>query len=177
MVRRNLKTVSDDRLRLGTGHDSEYWFDLLDAAGATQWRHSKIAGFLEDRDLRVWWSEAIATAYERERGLWSESGNVTATATKLIPADLSEVWHFISDDDEREAWIGEEWPINAVREGRFVRLDCGDGTDVTLRLADADGKVRVIAQHAHLGGEDRRDATAKLWEAALDRLAEVVDWA
>ncbi len=177
MVRRNLKAVSDDRLRLGTGHGSEYWFDLLDSAGAIEWRHSKIAAFLEDHELRTWWAEGIATSYEFARGLRNEGETVTATASRLISANLDDVWHFIEDDAERAAWLGEDWPESAVREGRFVRLACPDGTDVTLRLTEADDDVRVLVQHAKLGGDEQREAMAKLWDAALERLEEVINFA
>lgn len=175
MVRRNLTTVNDDRLRLGTGHPSEHWFGLLDAAGAVTWRHSKIAAFLEDHRVRAWWAEVIATAYERARGLCSDDSMWTATATRIINTSLTDAWHFIEDASERYAWIGEDWPEIAVREGRFVRLDCHDGTDVTLRLSEVDDNVRISVQHAKLASEDQSDSTEKLWDAALKRLADVID--
>lgn len=175
MVRRNLTTVSDDRMRLGTGHGSEHWFELLDAAGAVKWRHAKIVDHLEDQGLRTWWANAIAAAYATERGLSNGTESLTATATRLLPASLDEAWYFTYDDAERAAWIGEDWPIKAVREGRFVRLDCGDGTEVTLRVIEADADSRVTALHAKLASDDERDAMTDFWEQALERLEEILD--
>lgn len=164
-------------MRLGTGHDSEHWFELLDSAGALTWRHSKITGFLESRELRAWWAEAIATAYEHARGTLTFGESWTATATRLVPADVTDAWHFIADEAERAAWLGEDWPVTAVREGRFVRLECPDGTDSTLRITPTDDTVRVLVQHAKLTSADQRESLTDFWEAALDRLANVLDWA
>ena len=177
MVRRNLTAVSDDRMRLGTGHGSEHWFELLDAAGAIRWRRSKIVDHLEEQGLRAWWANTIGTAYEVERGRRSMDGTMAATATRLLPTNAAEAWYFLADDAERAAWIGEDWPTMDVRDGRYVRLDCLDGTDVTLRLTEAEGAARVLAQHAKLTDEETQEQLERFWDDALDRLAEVLNWA
>ena len=46
----------------------------------------------------TWWAEGIATSYEFARGLRNEGETVTATASRLISANLDDVWHFIEDD-------------------------------------------------------------------------------
>ncbi len=48
---------------------------------------------------------------------------------------------------------------------------------MTLRLTEADDEVRVLVQHAKLGGDEQREAMAKLWDAALERLEEVINFA
>jgi len=42
-VRGSSDTVGDDALTAATGRASEEWFALLDAAGASGWRHGDIA--------------------------------------------------------------------------------------------------------------------------------------
>ncbi|MWB99005.1 hypothetical protein [Agromyces seonyuensis] len=53
-----------------TGRSRDDWFGMLDADGALEWKHGRIAARLADHyDVDPWWAQHVTVAYEQARGL------------------------------------------------------------------------------------------------------------
>lgn len=183
MVRRNIQQVSDERVRLATGRGRDHWFELLDASGAAEWKHPKIASFLKEQGIADWWCQGITVAYEQSRGLrlpgQRPDGTFDANASKTLPTTLTDAWHFLYDDAERAAWLGEEWPVTGATEGKSIRIAGPDDTKVTVNFfvaskVEATPKLRVQVQHSKLESQERAEEAKRFWQEALTRLGEVI---
>lgn len=188
MVRRNLQTVSDEKVREATGQGRDHWFSLLDAAGATSWKHPRIAKHLTDQGVSAWWSQSLTVAYEQERGLrlpgQRPDRTFEANASKTLRTTRSRLWPLLADDVAREAWLGVALPVAGQTEGRTLRLAGPDASRVTFRLdwLDDDAsspttppRVRVSVQHSNLANHGTADAAKARWSAALGRLAQAAE--
>lgn len=177
MVRRNLQTVSDERVRGATGEGRDHWFALLDEAGARDWPHPRIAEFLAGHGVSGWWAQSLTVAYEQERGLrlpgQRPDGTFEANASKTLRTTRARLWPHLADDGAREAWAGVALPVAGTSEDRSVRLEGPDGTRVTLWLDWLDEeKVRVSVQHSRLPSFGELERWRDHWRAALARLVE-----
>lgn len=181
MVRRNLQTVSDERVREATGQGRDHWFGLLDQAGAREWPHPRIASFLTGQGVSGWWAQNITVAYEQERGLrlpgQRPDGTFDASASRTLHVSPSRLRPLLADDDARRAWAGVALPLAGLTEDRSVRLDGPEGSRVTLWLDWANGeeKVRVSVQHSRLPSFAELERWRSHWRAALARLAEALE--
>lgn len=179
MVRRNLHTVSDEKVREATGQGRDHWFQLLDEAGARDWGHTRIAAFLADRGVGSWWSQSITVAFEQERGLrlpgQRPDGTFDAHASKTLRTSRDRLWPLLTDGAARDAWIGVPLPVAGITADTSVRLDGPAGSRVTVRLDWLDEeRVRVTVQHSRLASMADLETWRGRWHAALARLAAAV---
>ena len=177
MVRRNLQTVSDERVRAATGHGRDHWFALLDHAGARDWPHPRIAAHLAENGVPAWWAQAVTVAYEQERGLrlpgQRPDGTFDANASKTLRTSRARLRHLLADDGAREAWSGVALPLAGLTEDRSVRLDGPGGSRVTLWLDwPEEDRVRVSVQHSKLPSLAELERWRDHWRTALGRLAD-----
>jgi len=153
MVRRNLQTVSDERVLLATGHPRGHWFALLDAAGAQGWRHPAIAAFLRDQGVPGWWSQGITVAYEQERGLrlpgQRPDGTFDANISRTFRVPADALWPLLVDDAAREAWLGSGWVVARQTAGRSLRLTAPDGTSAVLGVEHPRARSGGAEGHTH----------------------------
>ena len=88
--------MSDDKVKAATGRIRDDWFALLDAEGAPEWDHPKIAKWLtEAQGVDGWWAQGITVGYEQARGRRvpgeRADGTFAVSATKTIAGKRSEV--------------------------------------------------------------------------------------
>jgi hypothetical protein len=68
------RSIGDTAVRAGTGKGWEEWHAILDAWGAQAQGSTKTAAYLRaNHGLSAWWSHAVTSRYEWERGLRSET--------------------------------------------------------------------------------------------------------
>ena len=85
----------DDAVVAATGRRAEEWFALLDAAGAAQWPHPRIARWLADEQgVPSWWRQNLAVRYEqsigrREPGQKAD-GTFSVSSSRSVRDDASE---------------------------------------------------------------------------------------
>lgn len=82
--------LGDDAVRAATGRHPDEWFAALDAAGATQWGHPRIAQWLSsEHEVDPWWAQSITIRYEQARGLrlpgQQSDGTFAVSASKTLP--------------------------------------------------------------------------------------------
>src|SRR5450432_2004532 len=86
--------LSNESVLAATGKSWDEWTSLLDATGARDWQHEKIAKWLrsEGHVPQSWWNQAVTIGYEqaigrRETGQNCE-GDIVANVSKTITSDL-----------------------------------------------------------------------------------------
>ena len=85
--------VGDDAVVSATGRSRGDWFALLDAAGATGWKHQAIANWLvTEQGVDPWWAQGVTVGYEQARGIrlpgQRQDGTFEVSVTRTIPGEL-----------------------------------------------------------------------------------------
>jgi hypothetical protein len=70
--KKDLKVVTEDEVKAGTGKSWEEWFKILDEAGIAEKGHDPIVKHLQSHySLNHTWALAVAMRYENDQGLRS----------------------------------------------------------------------------------------------------------
>jgi uncharacterized protein YndB with AHSA1/START domain len=189
--------VSSESVRAATGHSWVEWLELLDEAGAANWEHGEIIGYLERDHSGVsgWWRQSIAVGYEHSRG--KRAAGQTATGFQVgvqraIDATPEALWELITS--RPGLWLGEDasvtfepgtrytvpgasGEIRVVKPADRLRLTWrpqGWPRPAALQLTILTSKTGTTSLHAQL--ENLPDAVAKEamrahWRQALERVA------
>ncbi len=176
--------TSDASIRERTGRGWEEWFDLLDAWGAAERGHREIAvhvaGLLEIHPL-AWNAQAVATSYERARGL-REVGRradgfaVTASRTVAVPVDA--LFDAFVNEDQRARWLpGAPLRPRAATRPRSARFDWDDGqTRVNVTFVDrGDGRATASVSHERLPDAGEAERMKAFWRGRVAALKEVME--
>lgn len=71
----NFASVSDEKIKIGTGKTWRHWVSVLEKFEAAKQGHRVTAKYLRnDLGLSDWWSQFITIRYEKEKGYWKRSG-------------------------------------------------------------------------------------------------------
>lgn len=137
-----LGRVSSASVREATGRGWEEWLEALDAAGAVDWDHKQIVGYLEREHPEVgsgWWRQSITVGYEQARGkrVVGETADAgfQVGVRRSFAATAAEAWELITS--RPELWLGEGASI-AFDEGERYEVPPADGAP------GASGEVRVV---------------------------------
>jgi hypothetical protein len=188
VTRTHEQQVSEERLEAATGRTRAQWYALLDAAGAQEWDHTRIARWLGgEHDVDGWWAQGVTVGYEQSRGLREpgqrSDGSFEASTTKTLYGTREELWPHLADDDLRSDWLDVDWPVMGVTEPRSVRFRADDDSHVTMLLEpvppgkDGRAKVRLAVQHTKLPHAGAVAETKKFWKDSLTTLAAAVNQA
>ena len=95
MVEQHTEVMTDEAVASATGKLPEDWFAILDAAGATEWKHPAIARWLAtEHAVPPWWTQAITVRYEQARGLrlpgQQADGTFSVAASRTIDGEQRE---------------------------------------------------------------------------------------
>lgn len=181
-TRSHAELVGDARLRAATGRTREEWYALLDAAGAAEWDHARIARWLGgEHDVDGWWAQGVTVSYEQARGLrrpgQRSDGRFEAGVSKTLYTTREALWPHLADAELRGAWLDVDLRFRSATEPTSVRLEADDGSRVTLYVdpqapgRDGRPKVRLSVQHVGLPGVDAIAETKAFWKACLAELA------
>lgn len=159
-----------------TGKTWDDWLRILDAAGAKEWQHPRIATYVHETypDVGGWWAQAVTVGYEKARGLRADhqrAGHWSVSSSKTIAAPIARVWAAFVDDEARKAWLGRaKHEVRGATKHKSFRVTWGDGSNVVVGLYDKGAKTQVALQHDKL--KDRADVDAKkaFWTRALGKL-------
>lgn len=175
-VRTHQASIGEDTLHSRTGRTREEWFSDLDAAGAAGWAHRDIAAWLvRERGVEEWWAQSLAVGYEQARGLRAPGqrpdGTFEANTTKIVPLGVASTYRLLSDPAQRTRWLDMTPVLRGTTEPTNVRWDWPDGSRVTVRLEDAEGRTRVAVQHHRLGDAEALAVMKGFWRDRLAQLA------
>lgn len=147
--------MGDDALVAATGKAWSAWFELLDTAGAVQWKHSEIARWLHDEHLVPhWWCQSVAVGFEQARGLrlpgQRADGTFEVSASKTLPLEQQPALDALI----RTVTTGlGRAPASESREVTFITARWKlDGRQSLLATANPakDGRTSVSLTHQRL---------------------------
>lgn len=173
MVTRNEDKISGEKLEAATGRGRDAWHGLLDAAGATEWTHPRLAAWLvEEHDVDGWWAQGIAIAYEQARGMripgQQADGTFASGASRTLEGDTAEALARVIT--VASAWAGSE-PVasNATAKHPSARWELNDGSGINAIVSPVTsgvpGRVRAGLTRTRLPGPDAlADAKATMAE-------------
>jgi uncharacterized protein YndB with AHSA1/START domain len=131
---------SSEAVRNATGRGWSEWLDVLDRAGAVEWSHKEIVGYLErEHPGSSWWHQSIAVTFERARGKRAvgQTSDVGFQIGLRRTLDLppGRLWDLLQS--RPDLWLGR---------GASVRLVPGERYQVPAEGGEwpASGTVRVV---------------------------------
>ncbi|GAA1820709.1 DUF4287 domain-containing protein [Agromyces neolithicus] len=139
----NTDGVGDDAVREATGRGRDEWFALLDAAGATGWRHRDIAGWLvSEHRVDPWWSQNLTVAFEQTRGIRSpgqrQDGTYEASVTRTVALEKTEALRALAKVVSGALDV-EPLALNLEAKNATARFPIDDGEFVLASSSDRPG--------------------------------------
>jgi hypothetical protein len=161
-----------------TGRPYSEWFAELDAWGALDVPHKKIAAWLRsERGVPGWWAQNITVEYERARGLRAvgqgRDGLFSVGATKTIAVPVELLYEAITDARQREDWLpGVHLGERTATPHRSARYDWGEGSTRVVVGFDVkgDAKSQVAIQHEKLPDSESAATMKAFWRERLSTL-------
>ena len=176
-----LELASDEKIVAATGRGWANWFALLDRWGGRDRLRTDIVAYLKnDLGSPPWWTQAIATGYQRTRGTRAkhqQADGFTIYASKTIAAPVDVLFHAFVDDATRGRWLTDGAMSNrSSQRGKVARFDWAGGGSRVMVTFDAKGAEKSTAYVAHerLATAADGDAAKAAWKARLATLAEVL---
>jgi hypothetical protein len=178
-ARAHHEVVGDRALQQATGRSRADWYALLDAAGATGWRHRETAGWLvREHGVDAWWAQGLTVGYEQTRGIRApgqrQDGSFACSVSRTLPVDRGRAFAALADDALRARWLDVAVEVTGATPPASVRWSLTDGSRAVVRVeAVRDGATRVVVQHARLPDADAVAAARAAWRDRLAALADV----
>jgi uncharacterized protein YndB with AHSA1/START domain len=175
-----LAGMSDAAIKANTGCEWETWVKALDYKKAWTWPHRDIAKYVKDTfKTRDWWTQTVATGYERIKGLREigqrRGGTFEASRSKTLPVPVGRLYRAFADARMRRRWLaGVKLKIRTATPDKSVRITWDDGTPVDIWLtAKGDSKAAVAVSHRKLASRDDANRRKEYWGERLDALAKI----
>ena len=167
-------SMSDEAVQRATGKDWAEWFDILDAAGAKDMPHPRIAIYLgEKHDLSGWWAQIVTVEYERARGLRDvhlKADGYSASVSKTLPIPLAHVYAAWADETVRLKWLPDTMTIRRANANKSLRITWHDNSSVEVNFyAKGDAKSQMVIQHNKLHNHDEVESLKSFWKQAVKR--------
>jgi len=169
--------ASDEKVTQATGQGWESWLSLLDTWGARRRKRGETVDFLmAEHRVPGWYAQAIATGYERTRGLrlkHQQSDGFTIYVSRTVGVPLDDLFDaFVSGRSRGEWLIGGSMSLRNAQPGKVARFDWADGHTRVSVTFDSKGPMKATAFVAHerLPDPDAADAAKAAWR---DRLANL----
>lgn len=169
-----LAGMTDEALERGSGRRIADWLELLDAWGARDQPHPRIAAWLqEEHGIGGWWAQSVTVAYERARGLRAvheQADGFSVSASRTVAADEPTILSAFVDADVRDRWLPAA-PMRRRRTtaARTARFDWDDPPSrVVVNLAPKDGGRHVVTvTHEKLADARIADRMKAMWRERL----------
>ncbi len=173
--------MTDSGIEAKTGHGWDYWFAVLDKAGAAKLDHKGITALLDKKwKPGPWWGQMIAVSYERARGIRAMNqkcdGEFSVSVTKVMPVALSDLFDAATDPKLRAKWI----PRGAFEETSKTKDKYWRGKwkkDARLEVgfyAKGEGKTQIALQVNKLADGAAVEAERAAWKTAIDKLKDLL---
>lgn len=173
--------VSDDAVKAATGKTWAEWFALLDAAGAMQMNHTKMAAYLyEQLHCPEWWNQMVAVGYEQERGLRDKHQTPTGyqiRCSKTIGVPIRVLFEAWQNEETRYRWLDAPLLIRKATPEKSVRITWVDGKS-SLEVyfyPKGDARSLVSVQHRKLPDAMKAEQMKAHWAEALERLKGILE--
>jgi hypothetical protein len=167
--------ASDAKVAEATGQGWEAWLSLLDQWGARQRKRGETVDHLmAEHGVPGWYAQAIATGYERTRGLrlkHQQADGFTIYASKTVGAPIEALFDAFADAQARGKWLTDgSMSLRNAQAGKVARFDWGaDGTRVSVTFEEkGPAKATAYVVHERLADPEAAEAAKAAWK---DRLA------
>ena len=173
--------MTDASIRKGTGRTWKEWVALLDADGASEWTHKRIAEHVStEHGAPDWWCQTVTVGYERIKGLrvrgQNRDGTYRATRSKVFAVPVAKLYSAFATARMRKRWLpGIDLTVRTETPNKSMRVTWPDGTSVVIGFyAKGEGKSQVALEHAKLNGAADVAARKAYWGERLAALAEIL---
>jgi hypothetical protein len=147
--------LGNEALVAATGRTWAEWFEVLDAAGAGDWKHPQIASWLRDaHDVPPWWCQTVTVGFEQERGMrmpgQRADGTFEVSASRTIPGEPADVLDSVITIVS--ASLAAQ-PTSHSREATYPTARWGlDGREMLVARANPskNGKTSVSLTHQRM---------------------------
>lgn len=159
MVDRIDRHMGAAAMRAATGRDHREWRDLLEAAGALEWSHRRIAEWLvAERGVEAWWAQGIAVDFEQDRKGrlpgQQPDGSFSVSRSRTVPGERLAALAAVRAEIEQR--FGAPHTENLSASHPVVRWRLDDGT----RLAASAQRPSASGTPITLTAERLPDASA-----------------
>lgn len=171
--------TSDEKIRQRTGRGWEEWFEMLDEWGAAEHSHRDTARWLaEQQSLHplAWNVQAIASSYERSRGLrepGEKDDGYAITASKTLEVPVERLYEAVVDESLRAGWLPDgQLSERTVTKPKSARFDWGEGqTRVNITfLAKGENKSTIALEHRRMASADEAERMKNYWRERIAAL-------
>lgn len=168
--------ISNEAVLKKTRKGWNEWIQLLEDAGADQWKHKQIALYLyEHHGLDGWWAQMVTVGFEQARGLREKHQTpkgyeISVSKTFQVPADkLFNAW---AEGNVRKQWLPEyELQISKSTPSKSIRAVLQDQTRVSIEIyKKGDDRCQLFVQHMKLTDSPAAERSKLFWKSALERL-------
>lgn len=133
------RKVGDESLRRATGKTSAEWHAILDAAGASEWDHARIARWVATSpNVSDWWAQGVTMSYEQHIGRrvpgQRSDGTFETSVSMSFPGDDNVlVLDMVREVVERD--LGEARSISAEVKYPTVKWKLHGGEGVVVMVS------------------------------------------
>jgi Domain of unknown function (DUF4287) len=175
---RTQKQMSDEAVKERTGKIWSEWFEILDNAGAKEWRHQEISAYLaKTHKVGPWWAQMVAVPYEQARGLREKfqkcSGEFAASGSRTLNVPMTKLYQAWTDEKRRRRWLpGAKMEITTATRNKSLRAKW-DGGESRLSVnfySKGAGKSQAAVDHMKLPSSQECAKMKMYWFEALNRL-------
>jgi uncharacterized protein YndB with AHSA1/START domain len=121
----------------------------------------------------------ITVTYEQERGmrdLYQTPSGYSASASRTFVVPVEVLYSYWADEKLRKKWLKEKITVRKATEQKSMRMTWPDGTSVEAYFSSkGDERSSVAVQHGKLAKAAEVARSKKQWQAAFDRLKEIMD--
>jgi uncharacterized protein YndB with AHSA1/START domain len=172
-----LELASDEKVSEATGRGWKAWLFVLDRWGARQRKRGETVDFLmAEHAVRPWYAQAIATGYERVRGLrlkHQQADGFTIYASKTVSVPLDVLFAAFVDERRRDQWLADgSMSVRTSQPGKVAHFDWDDGaTRVNVTFEEkGPAKSTAFVTHERLADPDAAEAAKAAWRQRLAAL-------
>ncbi|HEU4625503.1 MAG TPA: DUF4287 domain-containing protein [Steroidobacteraceae bacterium] len=174
-------SMTDAAVKAKTGKDWAEWFATLDAAGAGELDHKRIAHFLSSKHgLPGWWSQMVTVEYERARGRRERhetAEGYSVAVTKTLATSVPHLYAATASAAQRRKWFpkGAFEPSSHTRD-KYFRGSWNKSSRLEIGFyAKGTGKAQIALQIRRLAKKGDVEAERKAWKAAVVKLQELLE--
>ena len=177
-----VELASNDRLTEVTGRGWDAWLSLLDGWNARDRTHrERVDYLLHEQRVPAWYAQALATGYERARGIrlkHQQATGFTIYASKTVGVPVAILFEAFIDERIRERWLPNgSMSARSSTPNKIARFDWEGGPSRVSVTFEAKGPSKSTAYvgHERLPDADEADAAKVSWKERLGVLKTILE--